>query len=69
MDRGPPGFSVHGISQARILEGLPFPSLGDLPGPGIELVSLALQADSLPLGLTARKPTKTIVVVQLPSCV
>ena len=28
--------------------GLPFPSLGDLPDPGIELRSPALQADSLP---------------------
>ena len=27
--------------------GLPFPSPGDLPNPGIELVSLQLQADSL----------------------
>ena len=32
----PPGSSVHGISQARILSGLPLPSLGDLPDPGIE---------------------------------
>ena len=36
-----PGFSVHGIFQARILE-LPFPSPGDLPDPGIEPVSPAL---------------------------
>ena len=28
--------------------GLPFPSPGDLPDPGIEPVSPALQADSLP---------------------
>ena len=28
--------------------GLPFPSPGDIPNPGIELGSLALQADSLP---------------------
>ena len=28
--------------------GLPFPSPGDLPDPGIELRSPALQADSLP---------------------
>ena len=31
------------------LSGLPFPSPGDLPNSGIELMSLALQADSLPL--------------------
>ena len=48
-DCSPPGSSVHGILQARILEwGLPFPSPGDLPDPGIEPVSSALQADSLP---------------------
>ena len=29
--------------------GLPFPSPGNLPNPGIELESSALQADSLPL--------------------
>ena len=36
MDCSPPGSSVHGILQARILERLPFPSLGDIPNPGIE---------------------------------
>ena len=48
----PPVSSVHGIIQARILEwvGLPFPSLGYLPNPGIKPASPALQADSLPLG-------------------
>ena len=40
-----PGSSVHGIFQAS---GLPFPSQGDLPDPGIEPGSPALQADSLP---------------------
>ena len=30
--------------------GLPFPSPGDLPDPGIEPRSPALQADSLPSG-------------------
>ena len=49
MDCSPPGSSVHGISQARILEWLPFPSPGDLPDPGIKLTSPALQADTLPL--------------------
>ena len=87
-DRSPPGSSVHGILQARVLEwvafpspcvsfscvqifvipwtvalqaplfmefsrqeywsGLPFPSPGDLPDPGIESMSPVLQADSLP---------------------
>jgi len=39
----------HGISQARILEWLSFPSPGDLPDLGIKLASSALQEDSLPL--------------------
>ena len=34
------GSSVHGIFQARILGGLPFPFPGNLPDPGIEPVSL-----------------------------
>ena len=40
MDCSRPGFSVHGIFQARILDWLPFPSLGDLPDPGIKPTSL-----------------------------
>ena len=43
----PSGFSVHGISQARILEWMPFPPPGDcpyLPDPGIEPMSLASPA-------------------------
>ena len=44
---GPPGFSVHGIFQARILDGLPFPSPGHLPDPGIKPTSPALQVNSL----------------------
>ena len=42
MDCSPPGSSVHGISQARILEWLPFPTTGDLPDPGIEPASPVL---------------------------
>ena len=40
MDGSPPGSSVHGILQARILSRLPFPPPGDLPDPGIEPTSL-----------------------------
>ena len=39
MDCSPPGSSLHGIFQARILERVPFPLPGDLPDPGIEPVS------------------------------
>ena len=42
IDRSSPGSSVHGISQARVLEWLPFPSPGNLPDPGIKPISLAL---------------------------
>ena len=37
-----PGFSVHGIFQARILEWVAIP--GDLPNPGIEPVPLQFRA-------------------------
>ena len=37
---GPPGSSVHGILQARVLEGVAMPSSGDLPDPGIKPASL-----------------------------
>ena len=43
-----PGSSVHGILKQEYCGGLPFPSPGDLPNPGIESMSPALQADSLP---------------------
>ena len=48
MDYSPSGSSVHGILQAGIWSGLPFPSPGDLPDSGTEPQSPALQADSLP---------------------
>ena len=44
MDCSPPGSSVHGILQARNWSGLPFPTPGDLPNPGIEPVSLTFPA-------------------------
>ena len=42
MDYSPPGFSVHGILQVRILECLAISSPGDLPDFGIEPESPAL---------------------------
>ena len=38
-----------GISMQEYWSGLSFPSLGDLPNPGISCKYPALQADSLPL--------------------
>ena len=40
MDCSPPGSTVHVILQARILEWVVMPPLGDLPNPGIEPRSL-----------------------------
>ena len=40
MDHSPPGSSVHGILQARVLEWVLCPPPGDLPDPGIEPPSL-----------------------------
>ena len=48
MDCSPPGSSVRGIPLARILKWLPFPSLGDLPNPGINPGLLHCKAESLP---------------------
>ena len=46
MDCSLPGSPIHGLFQARVLEWLPFPLSGDLPDPGIEPGSPALQADA-----------------------
>ena len=47
-----------GFSRQEYRSGLPFPSSGDLPNPGIEPRSPALQAGSLPTESTG-KPTGT----------
>ena len=67
MDCGLPGSSVHGILQARILEGVPMPSSRDFPYPGIKPESPAFQADSLLLshwGSAKTDISNVIVVVQ-----
>jgi len=51
MDCSPPGSSVYGDSSGILQEywsGLPSPSPEDLPNPGIEPRSPAVQVDSLP---------------------
>ena len=45
-DQAPPSM---GFSRQEYWSGLPFPSSGNLPDPGIELKSPAWQVDSLPL--------------------
>ena len=42
-----PGSSVHGFSRQEYYSGLPLPSPEDLPNPGTEPESPALQVDSL----------------------
>ena len=43
-----------GLSRQEYWNGLPFPSPEDLPNPGIEPKSTALQADSLPTELQGK---------------
>ena len=49
MDYSPPGFFVHGISQAGLLEWVAISFSRGFSLPGIEPAALTLQADSLPL--------------------
>ena len=55
--------SSKGFSRQGYWSGLPFPSPGDLPKPGIEPGSPALQADSLPSEPTG-KPSFTSKVMK-----
>ena len=73
LDCSPPGSSVHGIFQARILELLAIPYSRDLPDPEIEptsLWSLALAFTTAPPG----KPQRTVwmflrkLKIELPPC-
>ena len=50
----PMDYTVHRILQVRILEWVAIPSPGDLPNPGIEPRSPALQVDSLPAELQCK---------------
>ena len=52
----PHGLYTMEFSRPEYWSGQPFPSLGDLPNPGIKPRSPALQADSLP-SESPRKPT------------
>ena len=55
-----------GFSRQEHWRGLPFPSPGDLPNPGIKPMSPALQADSLPTELVGKpiydKPIANIIL-------
>ena len=58
MDYSPPGFSVHGISQARILEQVAISCSRDLPDLGIKPASNTSQVDSLPLSHRGSPPDR-----------
>ena len=47
MDCSPPSSSVRGITRQEYWSGLPCPSPGELPDPGVKPASPALQVDSL----------------------
>ena len=47
-----------GFSRQEYLSGLPFPSPGDLPNPGVEPGSPSFQADAL----TSEPPGKPVVI-------
>ena len=49
-----------GFPRQEYSSGLPFPSPGNLPDPGIELESPAFQADSLPAELPGKSHLETI---------
>ena len=53
-----------GFSRQECWSGLPFPSPGDLPNPGIESGSPALQADSLPSELSQLKKKKKASILK-----
>ena len=53
-----------GFSRQEYWSGLPFSSPGDLPDPGIEPRSSALQADTLP----SEPPGKPILIVRYNKC-
>ena len=53
------------FSRPEYWSGLPFPSPGDLPKPGIEPRSPALQADSLPAELPGKEEEGFILIVMV----
>ena len=51
----------HGEAQ-EYQSGQPIPSPGDLPNPGIEPESCALQVDSLPTELSGKQPSRSVLL-------
>ena len=57
-----------GFPRQEYWSGLPFPSSEDLPNPGIEPMSPAWQADSLPLNHLGNKILTGVSLFENPSC-
>ena len=53
------------FSRQEYWSGLSFPSLGDLPDPGVEPWSPTLQADSLPTDLLGKPSSKAVNIINL----
>ena len=68
MDCSPPGSSVHGISQARILEWVTISAPGNLPDPGTEPESFAL-SDGFFTPLPPEKPVEHLAQHYLRVCI
>ena len=69
MDSSPPGSSIHGHFQARILDWVWFPSPGNLLGPGIKLVTPALTGGFSSTEPPGKPREDTIAAAQFPCCV
>jgi len=69
MDYHPPGFSVHGIFQARILEWVAiFHLQGIFPTQGLNPHLLFWQAGSLPLSTNLGSPYLSFLHLNFPTC-
>ena len=72
MDCSPPGFSVHGILPAKVLDWVAIPFSRGSPQPRDRPGSLALQADSLPPELPGKQLNTNATVLPRglvsPSC-
>ena len=58
-----------GFSRQEYWSGLPFPSPGDLPNPGIEPKSPALQADTLTSGPPGKSCTYMYIFLKINLCI
>ena len=64
MDYSPPAKLPMGFHRQKYWSGLPFPSPGNLPDPGIEPKSPALQVDYLPTELPGKPREEALKEVQ-----